>query len=133
MTIFAAPAPQEPIIPVSYTIRVTVTRCNTCNFVARQSEFLALSLIRSRAGIGQPVKHWTECKRPEYDLPIDRVFVNRMTPYCAECPEIDLSLLPLPPHVSGLNTIPEPTLKGSPKPAASAAARQSKPRLEDLA
>jgi hypothetical protein len=132
MTIYAAPAPSEPIIPTGYTIRVTITRCNTCNYVARQSEFLALTLTKPRMGQGNPVKHWTECKRPEYDLPIDRVFVNRMTPYCAECPEIDLSLLPLPPASQGLTVLPEVTFKGQAtrKPAAPAAAR---PRIEDLA
>ena len=130
-TTFAAAPAAEPIIPTSYTIRVTITRCNTCNYVARQSEFLALSLTKPRMGQGQPVRHWTECKRPEYNLPIDRVFVTRMTPYCAECPEIDLSLLPYPPHASGLNTIPEPTLKGQPRKPTAPVAR--KPSIEDLA
>ena len=134
-TIFAAPAAEQPIIPTSYTIRVTVTRCNSCNSVNRQSEFLALTLIKPRMGVGSPTKNWKECKRPEYNLPIDRVFVNRATPFCAECDDavIDafMALLPNPPHASGLHDLPEVALKGAPakKPAAPAA----KPRIEDLA
>jgi hypothetical protein len=132
MTQFATALPEEPIIPTGYTIRVTVTRCNTCNSVNYNSEFLAMSLTKPRMGQGAPVKRWMECKRPEYDLPIDKVFINRMTPYCSQCPTIDLSLLPPPPHASGLHDLAEVALKGRPtsKPAASAAAR---PRIEDLA
>jgi len=133
-TTFAAAPAAEPIVPTSYTIRVTVTRCNTCNFVSRQSEFLSLTLIKPRMGQGSPAKHWTECKRPEYDLPVDRVFVNRMTPYCAECPELDLSHLPLPPSHAGLYDLAEPTLKGSTrKPQAKPQAKPAKPSIEDLA
>jgi hypothetical protein len=131
-TTFAAAPAAEPIIPTSYTIRVTITRCNTCNYVSRQSEFMSLTLIKPRMGAGQPAKHWTECKRPEYDLPVDRVFVNRMTPYCAECPEIDLSLLPLPPAAQGLTVLPDVTLKGQPAKK-TAAPRAAKPSIEDLA
>ena len=130
-TIFAAAPAAEPIIPTSYTIRVTVTRCNSCNAVSRQSEFLAMTMVKPRMGQGNPVRHWTECKRPEYDLPIDRTFVNRMTPYCAECPEIDLSLLPLPPAPAGLTVLPDVVLKG--QPAKQKAAPAAKPRIEDLA
>ena len=92
-----------------------------------------MTLTKPRMGQGSPVKHWTECKRPEYDLPIDRVFVNRMTPYCAECPVIDLSLLPLPPQAAQLTVLPDVALKGQPAKAAAKPQRDNKPRLEDLA
>ena len=130
MTTFAAPASSEPIIPLSYTMRIISTRCAACGHVARQSEFLAMTLVRSRMGQGT-VKHWTECKRPEYNLPLDHTFVNRITPFCCECPDIDLSQLPDPPHASRLYDIAEPVLKGS-RPAAKPQPA-NKPRLEDLA
>ena len=102
-TIFAAAPAAEPIIPTSYTIRVTVTRCNSCNAVSRQSEFLAMTMVKPRMGQGNPVRHWTEC----------------------------LSLLPLPPAPSGLTVLPDVVLKG--QPAKQKAAPAAKPRIEDLA
>jgi hypothetical protein len=131
MTQFATAMPVEPIIPTSYTIRVTVTRCNTCNSVNYHSEFLAMTLTKPRAGLGQPVKTWTACQRPLYDLPVDKTFMNRMTPYCSQCPTIDLSLLPAPPHASRLHDLADVALKG--RPASKSAAPAAKPKIEDLA
>jgi len=131
---FIAPIPSEPIIPTSYMIRFTILKCMSCGSLARASEFMAVSYLKSRA-LGTPVKHMTACTKPEYDLPVERLFAGQRTlPYCAECPETDLSHLPLPPSAAGLYDLSEPTLKGlARKPAAAKAPQPRKPTIEDLA
>jgi hypothetical protein len=132
-TAFAAPAPAETIIPTAYAVRLTITTCSCCGTQSRSSEFLAVSYLKSRAGI-HPVKHWTTCDRPEYNLPIERVFAPaRRVPYCADCADVELSHLPFPPSAAGLYDLAEPTLKGVKTASKPVAPKAQRPKIEDLA
>jgi hypothetical protein len=133
MTIIFASAPKEPTIPTSYLLRTTVVVCQNCGSAHCTSEFLAMSLIRSRNGAGSPVRHYETVPRASWNLPIERVVAPpRPTAFCIDCPKVDLTHLPTPPSAGGITQFPDLVLKNQPrKPAASAAAR--KPSIEDLA
>lgn len=124
---------KEPPIPERYIVRTTYVTCNCCSHVSTTSEFLALSYAHARNHMGQPVRHYEACGRAEYNLPVEHVAAPpRTTAFCIRCRDIDLSHLPLPPHISGLHDLAEPAYKNvgrTSKPAAKAA----KPKLEDLA
>jgi hypothetical protein len=130
--IFAAPL-KEPTIPSSYLLRTTVVVCQNCGSAKCTSEFLAMSLVRSRNGAGTPVRHYETVTAALWNLPVERVAAPpRPTAFCIDCTTIDLSHLPPPPSAARLNQLPDLVLKGQPRPKTAAQAPR-KPNLADLA
>jgi hypothetical protein len=137
MTQFATPLIKEPPIPERYIVRTTYVTCTSCGTNTATSEFLALSYAHARNHMGQPVRHYEACNRPEFNIPVEHVAAPpRTTAFCVRCRDIDLSHLPEPPHIGRLHDIAEPVLRTAPtKPRGSngPAATPPKPRIEDLA
>jgi hypothetical protein len=133
MTIIFSASPKEPTIPSSYLLRTTVVVCQNCGSAKCTSEFLAMSLIRSRNGVGTPVRHYETVSAALWNLPVERVEAPpRPTAFCIDCSTVDLTHLPPAPNAARLNQLPELAFKGQPKKAA-AQAPQRKPNLADLA
>jgi hypothetical protein len=129
----------KDVIPSAYVVRTTYTRCTNCNCVGTSSEFLAMSFIKARNAIGEPVRHYEPVSRPQYNLPITHTAAPpRLTAFCVRCTPRDLSHLPPPPSASMLYDLTEPLLKdgrsantGAKAPVKSPAAK--KPNIQDLA
>ena len=124
------------VVPDRYVIHFSISICSNCKAESRDSEFYALSYLRSRIN-GTRVRHLTRCDRPIFNLPVDRIPTGtHKVPFCAECAEIDLSHLPPPPHESRLMDLPDPVIRGA-RPKASgerqsANAKSAKATLDDL-
>lgn len=119
------------VIPDRYVLHYSITVCANCSAESRDSEFYALSYIKSRVN-GTRVRHLIRCDRPMFNLPVDVIPTGKhRLPFCCECETIDLSHLPPPPEESRVTTLAEPTLKGA-KPKAEPKAAPKKPTLDDL-
>lgn len=122
------------VIPERYVIHYSISVCANCQTESRDSEFYALSYLKSRVN-GTRVRHLVRCDRPLFNLPVDVIPTgNHRVPFCCECPTIDLSHLPPPPQESLVtHTLPDPVLKGhKPREAKPATPAKRPPSLEDL-
>jgi hypothetical protein len=102
------------IVPERYVIHYSFVQCKNCGSATRESEFYALTYLRSRMD-GKRVRHLTKCASPEFNLPVDKILTGcSKIPYCQECSSIDLSHLPPPPKDANVtvHTLADPTLKG---------------------
>ncbi len=118
------------VVPDSYVLHYSVSRCSNCSAESRETQFFALNYIKSRIN-GTRVRHLIRCDAPWYNLPVRIIPTGtKKTPYCAECPAIDLSHLPPPPSESQLHDLAEPQFKNQ-KPK-TAAKETKKPTLDDL-
>lgn len=123
------------VVPDRYVLHYSISVCSNCKAESRDSEFYALSYLRSRIN-GTRVRHLTRCDRPIFNLPVDRIPTGTAkVPFCCECADIDLSHLPPPPHESRLMDLPDPVLRGA-KPKAGGERPKSGPApkatLDDL-
>lgn len=124
---------QTPSIPESYELVVTHLRCACCGYVERRSHFMAITHIRSRHAIGEPVRHSVRIDAPEYNLPVTIRKVNGPAmPFCGVCPTISLAHLPLPPQAAALTDLPDPVLKVA-KSRPTTPPPRRKPTIEELA
>ena len=122
----------SPVIPERYVVHYSTTVCKNCNTAVRDSEFYALSYLRSRVN-GTRVRHLTRCTSPEFNLPVDVIPTGtQYVPFCCECPAIDLSHLPPPPQAALVYDLAEPRLKGQ-KPRGEPKPPKSQPTADDLA
>lgn len=124
------------VVPDRYVLHYSISVCSNCKAESRDSEFYALSYLRSRIN-GTRVRHLTRCDRPIFNLPVDRIPTGtHKVPFCCECETIDLSHLPPPPHESRLMDLPDPVLRGAKTAAGSkrsdAPAKSTKATLDDL-
>lgn len=118
------------VVPDSYVLHYSVSRCANCGTESRDNQFFALSYIKSRTN-GTRVRHLIRCDAPWYNLPVRVIPTGtKRVPFCCECQKIDLSHLPPPPQESQLYDLAEPVLKNAkpkaPKP------ESKKPTLDDL-
>lgn len=125
----------DSIVPERYAVLTTYTRCEQCSHVSVSSVFMSYSRANSRNRVGAPVRHWQECHRPQYNLPVDHTATQSTTPFCIRCKAVDLSYLPPPPSEAQLYDIAEPTPRITRKPATVVPRRPAprKPTMEDLA
>lgn len=121
------------VIPDRYVLHYSISICSNCKAESRDSEFYALSYLRSRIN-GTRVRHLTRCDRPIFNLPVDRIPTGTAkVPFCCECSDIDLSHLPPPPHESRLMDLPGPVLRGTKaKTGGERPSAKAKPTLDDL-
>ena len=121
------------VIPDRYVLHYSISVCSNCKAESRDSEFYALSYLRSRIN-GTRVRHLTRCDRPIFNLPVDRIPTGTAkVPFCCECSDIDLSHLPPPPHESRLMDLPDPVLRNArPKAGGERQGAKAKPTLDDL-
>lgn len=123
----------SPVVPERYVVHYAETTCKSCGSTVRDSEFFALSYLRSRIN-GSRVRHLTRCTSPEFNLPVDVIRTGTHTiPFCCECIAIDLSHLPPPPQAALVYDLAEPRLKGAKPPKAKEVKPATKATLDDLA
>lgn len=122
------------VIPERYVIHYSISICANCRTESRDSEFYALSYLKSRVN-GQRVRHLVRCDRPMFNLPVDVIPTGtHRVPFCCECPSIDLTHLPPVPQESLItHTLPDVTLKGhKPKTTSEPKPAKRPPSLDDL-
>lgn len=120
------------VIPDRYVLHYSITVCANCSAESRDSEFYALSYIKSRVN-GTRVRHLVRCDRPIFNLPVDVIPTGKhRLPFCCECPSYDLTHLPPPPQESLVTTLPEPTLKGAKLKPPATVKPSTKSTLDDL-
>lgn len=123
------------VVPDRYVIHFSISVCSNCKAESRDSEFYALSYLRSRIN-GTRVRHLTRCDRPIFNLPVDVIPTGtHKVPFCCECATIDLSHLPPPPHESRLMDLPDPVLRNAKTKAGSERPKSGpapKATLDDL-
>ena len=122
------------VIPERYVLHYSISVCANCQSESRDSEFYALSYLKSRVN-GTRVRHLVRCDRPMFNLPVDVIPTgNHHVPFCCECPTIDLSHLPPPPQESLVtHTLPDPVLKGQkPREPKTTTPPKRPPTLDDL-
>jgi hypothetical protein len=95
------------VIPERYVIHFSRTTCANCGKTSEESEFFALSYLRSRLGATR-VRHLVRCDAPLFNLPVDRISTGEhKTPFCSLCPAISLDHLPPPPMAAQIYDLPE--------------------------
>ena len=121
-----------PTIPSRYVIHYRFVQCEHCGHATRESQFLALTYVRTRMGTGL-VRDLKQVPRPLYNLPVDKVLTGcHKVPFCQACDSVSLSHLPPPPSEAALHDLPEPALKTAAKAKPTTPPRR-KPTIEELA